>query len=126
MGLQVNGTSQAQPMNGVSFGQPTINYYVGTKPGEPDSYQGKTLLGTVTKWGGFAAVVASALLFHRNIGNFIGRKLPSFHKWCGEHIGSHLKNFIGRHPDSWYKKWPLSAKHRLNSWGEKVLKWFTT
>ena len=122
MGIQVNGTAQPQPMNGVSFGQPTINYYVGTKPGEPDSYQGKTLTGTVIKLG----ALASVLLFHRNIGNFIGRKLPSFHKWCGEHIGSHIRNFIGKHPDSWYTKWPLSVKNHLNGWGEKILKWFTT
>ena len=28
MSLQVNGANQTQPTNGISFGQPTINYNI--------------------------------------------------------------------------------------------------
>jgi len=82
-------------MNGVNYDNGNAVYFVPQRQGS-DSFNGKTLL-TI-------AGIAGAVIFRKNIGNFVKKHFPKVAEFFGKNIAKPVSDFVAKHQDNFIIK----------------------
>ncbi len=112
----IQNQSAINAANGVNYDNGHAVYYVPQKY-ENDSFNGKTLL-TI-------AGIAGAVIFRKNIGNFVKNHFPKIAEFFSTKISKPVGDFMAKHKDNFIIKGIKKAEELFLSAEKRVYDFFS-